>query len=543
MSNDIYDDGFEQPVLDPLSNLPLGIADFSSLRKNNLVYVDKSALIARLASSCGFYFLSRPRRFGKSLLISTLKSLFKDGIKDFKGLTIENIWHEKHCYPVIHLDFTDCVSFDNAQTFDAYFEKSLKQGISRAGLKLAPADPDAGIVTVLDQFEETLIQNREQQTVLLFDEYDLPLNSCINDKALFQQVHATLNNFWSMIKKNNGCLRFLFFTGVCKYKHLNIFSGTNFVIDLSLDVEYSTLLGYTGDEIRHFFAPYLKHAAVLLNISTEQCLALIKKNYDGFCFDALGKFHVHNPWSVINFFRTPRMGFLNYWYETAGIPSVLLNYLSRHSLRDPEEYGRDVECSFDELNSTQDLSRLSDLALLVQTGYLTIKKKISLDLVILNYPNVEVAKSMARLYSSKFVSSSHEAALSCAVNKFSVEDMVKALNTILLTIPYHSYPLNNEAKVRAILIVCFGALGYEISAECVNVRGRSDIDMLADEKYFVFELKFAKDNDDESELLCRAVEQIKSREYGEQAHPELDHIHVAMVFSAKTRTFTQYTSF
>ncbi len=121
--------------------------------------------------------------------------------------------------------------------------------------------------------------------------------------------------------------------------------------------------------------------------------------------------------------------------------------------------------------------------------------------------------------------------------------MVKALNTILLTIPYHSYPLNNEAKVRAILIVCFGALGYEISAECVNARGRSDIEMLAGEKYFVFELKFAKDNDDDSELLYGAVEQIKSREYGVQAYPELDHILVAMVFSEKTRTFTQYTSF
>ncbi len=528
--------------MESLNNLPLGVANFSSLRKNNLIYVDKSAYIAKLASTNGFYFLSRPRRFGKSLLISTLESLFKDGLKNFKGLAIENIWHETHTYPVIHLDFTDCVSFDNAKTFDAYFEKKLRQSISRAGLKLAPLDADAGIVTVLDQFEETLIQNNEKQCVLLFDEYDLPLNSCINDKKLFQRVHATLNNFWSMIKKNNGSLRFLFFTGICKYRHLNIFSGTNFVIDLSLDVEYSTLLGYSIEEIKHYFAAYLEQAASQLNISYEQCLALIQKNYDGFCFDAQGKYHVHNPWSVINFFRSPRMGFLNYWYETAGTPSVLLNYISSHSLRDPEEYGIDIECSFDELNSTQELSEISDLALLVQTGYLTIKRRFSENLVTLNYPNVEVAKSMARLYSSKFVSSSHEAALSCAVDKSCVDDMVDALNTIMLNIPYHSYPLDNEAKVRAILIVSFRALGYEISAECVNARGRSDIEMLAGNKYFVFELKFATANDEET-LLSKAIEQIKSREYGVHSYPKLEHIHVALVFSSKTRTFTQYTSF
>ncbi len=537
------DDNSLQQSIAPLNDLPLGNADFSSLRRNKLIYVDKTALIAKLASTNGFYFLSRPRRFGKTLLISTFESLFKYGLKDFKGLAIESLWHDAHPYAVIHLDFTDCVSFDNVEMFEAYFEKKLKQSISRAGLKLAGVDNDAGIVTVLDQFEETLIQNKDSQVVLLFDEYDLPLNNCLNNKPLFQRVHALLNNFWSMIKKNNGSLRFLFFTGICKYKHLNIFSGTNFVIDLSLDVEYSTLLGYTKSEIKHYFASHLAYASAKLNLSVDHCLSLISKNYDGFCFDAQGKYHVHNPWSIINFFRSPLMGFRNYWYETAGTPTVLLNYLSKHALRDPEEYGLDIECSFDELNSTQELSEISDLALLTQTGYLTIKKQISENLVTLNYPNVEVAKSMARLYSSELVSSAHEAALSCAASLGSAKKLIAALNTILLNIPYHSYPLDNEAKVRAILVVCFGALGYEICAECVNAKGRSDLEVLLDNKYFVFELKFAQNPEDESLLLTKAIEQIKDRAYGAQKYPQLEHIHVALVFSKSSRTFEKYAIF
>ncbi len=242
------------------SDLPLGVQNFAELRQAGMIYVDKTALIYSLVQpKKGFYFLSRPRRFGKTLLLSTFESLFSFGLRDFKGLAIEKLWTEDKTYPVIRLDFSDCIQFRDKSDFLIFFEERLNNAISEAGFDFPKKNNE--YETLPSRFERFLVSVRHLNPVLLIDEYDAPFNYCLDKPDLLLDVINTLYRFYAIVKQQSAFLRFFFMTGICKYRELKLFSSGTFIKDLSMASKYSTLLGYTQEELVHYFSPYIEHAA------------------------------------------------------------------------------------------------------------------------------------------------------------------------------------------------------------------------------------------------------------------------------------------
>ena len=534
-----------------LRELPLGLDDFVAIRRDHKIYVDKTALIFKLLSSASSYvFLSRPRRFGKSLLISTFESLFKNGLQDFKGLAIEKLWHDK-TYPVIRINFALCKSFTTLADFKSQMNDYVAKAFNKAGLTL-PVTSDDVVSRIKDYFDAH--EGDGISPVLLIDEYDAPLNNCLNNVELFEDIRRELNKLYILIKDISGKLRFFFFTGICKYKNLSIFSDNNYITDISMSPDYGTLLGYTDDEVREYFTPFVENAAQVLDISVDECFKKIKESYDGFCFDRKALTHVHTPWSVLSFLNSPQDGFMNYWYTSGGQPSLLLNYIAEHALRDINEYGKDQFITLSELDSSREVNNLNDYTLLYQTGYLTIKEALSPNTFILNYPNTEVATSMAQLYSEElFKGNNPDAKIRMDAYKLfatqSVDEIVDKLNTVLTGINYKSFPINNEASFQNTLLVYL--MGGDVNAfsELANAHGRSDLEFAAGNRYFVLELKALDDRKAKrapskkiETLLDEAVTQIKEKHYGESKAQGRELIRIGLVFSLKHKSIVASAS-
>ncbi|MCI6797619.1 MAG: ATP-binding protein [Succinatimonas sp.] len=534
---------------DVIKDLPLGIQNFHELREDDFFYVDKTSLIYELVKTKkGFYFLSRPRRFGKTLLLSTFASLFKYGLKDFKGLAIEKLWTDEKTYPVINIDLSLYNRFSDLTDFRQRFELVINKALDGTGEVLPVAENSSDHVP--SRFDRVISNfvKKGLSPVLLIDEYDAPVNYCLNNKELFTQISNELADFYAVIKNQSSNFRFIFITGICKHNILDLFSSGNFIQDISAYPVFSTLTGYTEDELRHYFMPYIENAAKILNLSVEQCITKIKQHYDGFCFDLKASAHVLNPWSTLNFLSYPDIGFRNYWYNSAGQPSVLTQYIKEHSLKKPEEYGQERVLSVDDLTNYRGLNgEFSDTVMLYQTGYLSIKSAFVEDMTVtLNYPNKEVSESMAKLYTEMVLGNRTVTSVIGygPVGLFgtkSPEMVVSSLNKLFLSVDYQDYPVKNEATLRAYLQLYLKLGGINPLVETHNAKGRSDLEFKVQDRYWVIELKFAKEQDSPQKLLNEAVAQLKSRQYGEQNETKLQHIRLALVFSAKERQIVAYS--
>ena len=271
--------------------------NFRDLIDNNRVYVDKTALICQIAKDeKGPYFISRPRRFGKSTLINTFHELFAHGTERFKGLEIEPLWDDK-TYKVVHLDFSKFKDVPSNSSFNKEFMDSLRFSLERAGI-----EPTKENVDFPAQLLEKSIEN-EDEVVLLIDEYDVPLTAVLNDSNEFEERRKILSSFYLTVKSCQEKFRFIFITGVTYYAHTSIFSAFNNLTDLTLDSDCGALLGYTTEELEKYFSEYIDNAAIELNkeyetdiYNHETVVAELKRNYDGYSFDRKCKAHVFNPW-------------------------------------------------------------------------------------------------------------------------------------------------------------------------------------------------------------------------------------------------------
>ena len=523
-----------------LKPLPLGSSDFASLREFNQIYVDKTKLIFEIASQRQKFFLSRPRRFGKSLLISTFESLFKYGLRDFKGLAIEKLWKDGNTYNVVRLDFSEAKNFRNLEEFSARLTSVLSRGFSGCGF-IYREDP---IETVSDQISDWLKTIPLNSLVLLIDEYDAPLTACLSNADLFEDVRAELSDFYSKIKSNDGSVRFFFMTGITKFNKTSIFSELNNFSDLTLHPKYGTLLGYTHGEVEEYFGDYLTRATEALNIERSKLLAELTAHYDGFCFDEDAKYRVFVPWSLLKFLSDPERGYRDYWFESGGRPSALLEYLKSHSLRTPEEYGKEKSLALSALTASSDSKAISDLALLTQAGYLTLKR-ISGSTAYVGYPNKEVRTAMAQLYTEQLLAGlTVEQAGGENIPLILAEDNAQSvfhlLNRLFASIDYHGYPAKEESSVRAFVQILFTGAGLEPRVEVHNNKGRSDLEVRAGSRHWVFEFKYCREGENSEHLLQEAVNQIQSRHYGEQSSAgEL--VRMALVFSEKERQFIKWS--
>lgn len=526
--------------------LPLGQSSFEDLRHDGSVYVDKTDGVFSLASGFNKIFLARPRRFGKSLLVSTFYSLFRYGLRDFQGLAIEKKWHDDGKYNVLRLDFSRIRDSNDTKEFRFKLNAYLRTAFAIAGFSFPQ---EWG--TPANNFEVWLNTQPRRSVVLLIDEYDAPLTAAMHDAQLFTDVCNELFEFFAVIKSQTGFFRFVFMTGITKFSQPGIFSVINDLTDISLSRTYATILGYTRTEIEKYFGEHIAEAAQRFHVSPDDLRQKLEEHYDGYCFDGLsGEPHiperVYAPWSVLNFLRSPEDGFRNYWMTSGGKPQLLTQYFKDHALKAPEAYGAKKVVTYADLDGSSDLSTINDVALLTHAGYLTIEAKLNKSDLLVGYPNREVAESMAQLYTSLLLKQQTLSAVGArdfvnALNAGDVSLTLSEINKVFLAINFERYPIENEAALQACLQVFITGAGVAAIVEKHNACGRSDLEFDAGDFHWVFELKFlpASENETEAErLLAAAEQQICERHYGEDTHRKL--IRVAAVFNATQRQFTRW---
>ena len=525
-----------------IQKLPIGLSSFDLLRAQGKVYVDKTDLVARLTAEGSRYFLARPRRFGKSLLVSTLESLFRHGTREFGGLAIEKTWMDR-TYDVLRLDFSDLLVEENPAVFQKSLGLFLEDSIREAGFAL-PTVPDQS-AEPLRLFRQWLSERPVNSLVVLVDEYDAPLTACLHDKALFDSVRKQLSSFYAVLKKFDRALRFLFITGITRFQRTSIFSAMNNLVDISLDPAYGTLLGYTEEELRRYFGESLGHASEVLGMDEDELIRRMQLQYDGYCFDELASTHVFVPWSTLLFLYRPQRGFRNYWFESGGKPAVLAQYLKRHSLGNPLRYEAIRSVQTSDFAASSDWDTLTDTVLLTQAGYLTIRSSTP-QVLYLGYPNREVAESMAQLYTSELLRKKNLAEVGAgnildAMKKGETESFVKELNRALLAVDYASYPVRNEASLRALVSVFLSGIGLAPVSEVHGALGRSDLEVVAGACRWVMEFKFAREGDDPEKLLLAGQNQIRERRYGSTAKEDRI-VCSALVFSEKERRIVRFSA-
>ena len=502
--------------------------DFGELIDNNCIYVDKTAIINQFASKKGPFFISRPRRFGKSTLINTLHELFAHGIEKFKGLEIEPLWKDK-TYKVLHLDFSLFKETPSNGSFNKDFMDSLRFSLQRAGI-----EPTKEKVDFPAKLLEKSIENEDEKAVvLLVDEYDAPLTAVLNDSNEFEDRRKILFNFYMTVKSFQVKFRFIFITGVTYYAHTSIFPAFNNLTDLTLDSDYGALLGYTSEELEKYFSEYIDNAVVTLNkkfpterYTHEKVVEELKRNYDGYSFDEDCMHHVYNPWSILNFLKSPHRGFIPYWVSSGGsTPTFLVNYLKQKL----KKYNADELQSLLGIDSTvnkdtdslypsiENISNIDLFAILYQAGYFCIKSAFD-GYFKVGIPNLEVKKAYSNLVLNQLTKSQDSKLRFIEPFKEVLAsgnlDRIKELfNTLINEFSYETVKKFNEACFRDVLKLAMLTFNVSASTEVMGSCGRADITAEAGDYLYVFELKVTDNSKDIATKLSEAKEQIIKNKY------------------------------
>lgn len=364
-----------------------GTPDFPALRSGSRIYADKTRLIFDLCACGGMVLFTRPPRFGKSLLVSTIESLFRFGLRDFQGLAIEALWRDK-TYEVVRLDFSVLQDLASEDAFEAALQRLVSTKFAVAGFRFS--SEDAGI-PFFDQFGEWLSALESGSLVLLVDDFDAPLVSLLDDRVLFEAVSHVLSRFYSVLKANEGRLRFFLMTGSANFRESSLFSELNCVTDISLNVRYGTMLGFTREELEAWFATDLKRAESALGLSRRELFRLLEAHYGGFSFDRRAKTKVFSPASILEFLARPEAGFRNYWLESSGTPLVPRKHAAAKGLLLPDDLTGEIAVEVGTLASPLRYDDASPYALLTQAGCLTIRRELVPGIVELGVPNREAS--------------------------------------------------------------------------------------------------------------------------------------------------------
>ena len=489
-----------------MQNLPIGIQNFETIRKNNYLYIDKTEKLLQIAKTDYSYFLSRPRRFGKSLTISTLEAMFQGKAELFKGLYAEEWVKEqaKRPNPVITLDMSSLGDYTNRKELKSALIDCLEEIIDDYNLNI-PTKENSGRL-FLKTIKE--LYKKFGQVVVLIDEYDKPITDNIDDIEKANEIREFLRSFYSVLKSSKY-LRFVFITGISKFTKVGIFSGLNNLKDISMTEKYGNIVGYTQKELEDNFSDWIDITAQKKSMNIKELLDKIKEYYDGFSFDGITR--VYNPFSVLNFFDEGN--FYNYWYNSA-TPSFLAKYLKKHKIKDPKEYiNKKVTSNFANL---KEIEATSVESFLFQTGYLTIKKRKD-NIIILDYPNEEVRSSMACLFLDNFYNIKNYATLSDdiweSLEEENINKIVDIFNQGLKPIPYDDYSNRDEYWYRSLFLMLLSVAKITYFAEVHTYQGRSDVVIVFEDKIIVIEFKFTKESKDVIPKKKEGEEQIKNRDY------------------------------
>ena len=480
-----------------LHKLPLGIQSFAKLREEDCLYIDKTEAIHHLTTRGGrYYFLSRPRRFGKSLLVSTLKELYSGHQALFKGLWIEPHWDWTKKPPVIALSFAN-IGYRNLGLEEA-IRRQLLEEAQRQGLSLHDTDSIALMLA-------TLLKNLATQygrVVLLIDEYDKPLIDYVDDLPQAQANQQVMKTFYSVIKDSDDYLEFMLVTGVSKFSKVSIFSDLNHLSDLTLHKGFSDLVGYTQAELEHYFAPYFSGLEQSTGLSRELLLAKIQQWYNGYTWDL--QTHIYNPFSILNLIDTGE--FRNFWFES-GTPSFVPKLMHQQGV-----YRLTTLEVTDISLGNFDLERLEITPIMFQTGYLTFKSRDAWGFYTLGYPNYEVENSMSLYllaewsYESAAQTNSMMVQLYRAFRMNELSTVIELLNGVFSKIPSHIFLQKQEAYYHSLIYLTFFYLGQYAEAEVNTNKGR--MDCVVKTPQFIYILEFKRDKS-----AAEALAQIHSRAY------------------------------
>ena len=531
---------------------------FKNFYENNRIYIDKTEYLYRMLvdNPLERIFVSRPRRFGKSLTLDTVATLFESGVDPyFKGTWIYDKWTEP-TYPVFRLNLIEYPKDDLIE-----FKRRLIKDISNFAFlnKVKNYFEDFSPTGSLKSLLEALaIEHRK--IVLLIDEYDCQLTANINNKKIYDSFQEFLREFYGIIK-GKYAIRFLGVTGVTRLKDVSIFSVGSDINDITNDSAYSQMIGFTRDEIKKYYIDYLKLAASCENncsvdkvtdAQIESMLDMMAQNYDGYCFDEFYKKKVFSTWSVNKFFqnivKNKFVDFGEYWYDNGGLPSILVNYLKTHELNifDYLDKNKSLKVTDDDFKNPTSLTTIDQNVLMCQTGYLTLRSSLNdSNIIALGIPNGEIYKALNKLLAAKFFKGTIDVTNDANENILdvgSVEDIISLLNTMVNTVTYDAYPLNSESSVQNYVKAYLLGAKQNVFSEIHQAKGRADLMIETNKRRIVIEFKYAKDETEAKAKLSEAIEQIKSRDYGNIVPRKNELLRIAAVFNAdpKVRAFTQY---
>ena len=527
---------------------------FIDFTLENYIYVDKTEYIPKLVK-LKRVFISRPRRFGKSLTLDTIATLFETGVEPyFKGTWIYDKWTEP-TYPVFRLSF---LNLDNSSL--DLFKKQLNSKITEFANKISvkgyveKTEPEDSILSLLEKLEE-----ETRQIVILIDEYDYQLTSNINNDELYKQFQQKIKRIYANIK-DKFAIKFLGITGVTRLKDVAIFSVGSDIRDITNSSAYSQMIGFTRDEIKKFYIDYLKLAASYENncsvddvtdTQIESLLDRLAQNYDGYCFDEDYEKKVFCTWSVNTFLQSvvdkKKVQFGEYWYDNGGLPSILANYLQTHKLNALDYIDKDktINIKVNDFKNPTSLTSINQNVLMCQTGYLTLRSPVySKGFMTLGIPNSEVYNALFSLMALNIFDDTKLLSVNEQILTQSKDagEILGLFNTVLNTVSYDNYPISSEAVVQQLLYMYLKGICNSVTAEQHSSKGRADLVIESDNRRIVFEFKYAENETEAKAKLSEAVEQIKTRDYGNILPKKNELLRIATVFNAdpKVRAFTEY---
>ena len=515
--------------MEPQRRYPVGIQTFEKIRTGNYLYVDKTEYVYRMAhTNSNYLFLSRPRRFGKSLLTSTLHAYF-EGRKDlFEGLAIERLETEWTAYPVLHFDMSRAKHVDK-ETLESMLSTQLEAYETVYG----SSSPGKTLNDRLALLIRRAYEQAGRQVVVLIDEYDAPLLDVVHEEKDLPVLRNVMRNFYSPLKACDPYLRFVFLTGITKFSQLSIFSELNNIQNISMLPEYAAVCGITQEEMETQMSEDLDVLATCLKKNRGETLQLLKNNYDGYHFTWPSP-DIYNPFSLLSAFNEGRLN--SYWFGS-GTPTYLIEMLKRFAVSPSEIGGREVQAEdFDA--PTEHMSDITPL--LYQSGYLTIKGYDEFsELFNLDIPNREIRIGLYRsllphyVRGSKMPGNTVIAKMSASIRRGHLEEALRLLQTFLSTIPYTNQPMQ-EAHYQQLFFVVFSLLGAQVDIEVRTPHGRVDVVLRTATTLYVVELKLNRSAD-------TAMNQIDLKNYPERfALCGLPVVKVGINFDAERRTIGEW---
>ncbi len=490
--------------------LPIGIQDFEKLRNGNYLYVDKTPQIYELARTSNPYFLSRPRRFGKSLLLSTMEAYFLGKKELFKGLALENLEKDWTVYPVIKISFGSG-SYETKEKLLSIIDYIMSGYEKQYGIEKESDNPAVRLSSLIIQ----LFEKTSRQVVILIDEYDKPILDALYTE--FEELNRQeLRNFYSPLKENDKYIRFIFITGITKVSHINIFSGLNQLDDISLASDYSAICGISETELVQYFTPEIETLAKRQEMSIEEAKEKLAYMYDGYHFthDVEG---VYNPFCLLKCFREKDFG--SYWFES-GTPSFLVKTLQNQ----PFELTNLVNGRLANENQFKnyDPDSKNMLPVVYQSGYLTIKGFEKEDrLYTLDFPNHEIEQGFLEVLLKKFVTVPDDdigleiTNLRVALRNRNIDKALSIIKAAIADLPTIVRKDQCENYYESVTHLMFRMTGYRVASELQSVAGRSDVVVMTKDAVYIFELKMDKGRDFE-EAAAEALAQIDANGYAER---------------------------